>query len=48
MCVGIYCVLTLLYVMQLSTLVLYCFDSEDRNLDIDVCTLRTYHSQELL
>ena len=36
-CAGVYCVLTLLYVMQLTTLVLYCFDSDDRNLDIDVC-----------
>jgi len=30
----------MLYVMQLMTLVLYCFDSEpERNLDIDVCTV---------
>lgn len=35
-CVGVYCVLALLYIMQLATLILYCFDSEDRNLDIDV------------
>ena len=41
MCVGVYCVLTLLYIMQLSTLILYCFDSEDRNLDIDVPVLRS-------
>jgi len=39
MCLGVYCLLTLLYIMQLTTLILYCFDSEDRNLDIDVRTL---------